>query len=92
LVLGLATVMPHMLPSVLTLLMWNLQEMKHRTYYLSNGTIRVAGKLVTRCAEPYAEGDVIGAKLNMDTKTIEFWKNNVLQGSGDGLPGGLLCD
>lgn len=27
------------------------QEMKHRTYYLSNGTIRVAGKLVTRCAE-----------------------------------------
>jgi hypothetical protein len=24
------------------------QEMKHRTYYLSNGTIRVAGKLMTR--------------------------------------------
>jgi hypothetical protein len=26
------------------------QEMKHRTYYLSNGTIRVAGKLMTRYA------------------------------------------
>ncbi|KAG2432997.1 hypothetical protein HXX76_008725 [Chlamydomonas incerta] len=62
------------------------QEMKHRTYYLSNGTIRVAGKLITRCAEPYAEGDLISVQLDMDQRHISFLKNNMLQGAGDGLP------
>lgn len=62
------------------------QEMKHRTYYLSNGTIRVAGKLVTRCAEPYAEGDLVTVQLDMESKAVNFLKNGVLQGSGDGLP------
>ncbi len=62
------------------------QEMKHRTYYLSNGTIRVAGKLVTRCAEPYAEGDLVTVQLDMELKHIAFLKNGVLQGAGDGLP------
>ncbi|GLI63892.1 hypothetical protein VaNZ11_007009 [Volvox africanus] len=62
------------------------QEMKHRTYYLSNGTIRVAGKLITRCAEPYAEGDLISVQLDMDQRHILFLKNNMLQGAGDGLP------
>ncbi len=62
------------------------QEMKHRTYYLSNGTIRVAGKLVTRCAEPYAEGDLVTVQLDMEAKHIAFLKNGVLQGAGDGLP------
>jgi hypothetical protein len=65
------------------------QEMKHRTYYLSNGTIRVAGKLITRCAEPYAEGDLISIQLDMDARQISFLKNNMLQGAGDGLPGAL---
>lgn len=62
------------------------QEMKHRTYYLSNGTIRVAGKLVTRCAEPYAEGDLVTLQLDMEQHHISFLKNGVLQGAGDGLP------
>lgn len=61
--------------------------MKHRTYYLSNGTIRVSGKLVTRCAEPYAEGDLVKVALDMEGRKIEFFKNGVLQGAGDGLPG-----
>lgn len=64
------------------------QEMKHRTYYLSNGTIRVAGKLVTRCAEPYAEGDVVTVQMDLEQHHISFLKNGVLQGAGDGLPGG----
>jgi hypothetical protein len=63
------------------------QEMKSRTYYLSNGTIRVAGKLVTRCAEPYAEGDLVTVQLDMEQHHISFFKNGVLQGAGDGLPG-----
>lgn len=63
------------------------QEMKSRTYYLSNGTIRVAGKLVTRCAEPYAEGDLVTVQLDMEAHHISFYKNGVLQGAGDGLPG-----
>jgi hypothetical protein len=63
------------------------QEMKSRTYYLSNGTIRVAGKLVTRCAEPYAEGDLVTVQLDMELHHISFYKNGVLQGAGDGLPG-----
>ncbi|KAF8073005.1 E3 ubiquitin-protein ligase TOM1-like [Scenedesmus sp. PABB004] len=62
------------------------QEMKSRTYYLSNGTIRVAGKLVTRCAEPYAEGDLVTVQLDMEQHHISFYKNGVLQGAGDGLP------
>lgn len=62
------------------------QEMKHRTYYLSNGTIRVAGKLVTRCAEPYAEGDVVTVQLDMEQHHVAFLKNGSLQGAGDGLP------
>jgi len=62
------------------------QEMKHRTYYLSNGTIRVAGKLVTRCAEPYAEGDLVTVQLDMEARHVAFLKNGVLQGAGDGLP------
>jgi SPRY domain len=67
------------------------QEMKHRTYYLSNGTIRVAGKLVTRCAEPYAEGDLITVQLDLDLKSIAFLKNGVQQGMGGDLPGGHWC-
>lgn len=67
------------------------QEMKHRTYYLSNGTIRVAGKLITRCAEPYAEGDLISVQLDMELRHVSFLKNNQLQGAGDGLPGGCGC-
>lgn len=63
------------------------QEMKSRTYYLSNGTIRVAGKLVTRCAEPYAEGDLVTVQLDMEQHHISFYKNGMLQGAGDGLPG-----
>jgi hypothetical protein len=64
------------------------QEMKSRTYYLSNGTIRVAGKLVTRCAEPYAEGDLVTVQLDMEAHHISFYKNGVLQGAGAELPGG----
>ncbi len=63
------------------------QEMKHRTYYLSNGTIRVAGKLITRCAEPYAEGDLVTVQLDMEARHVQFLKNGVMQGAGDGLPG-----
>jgi hypothetical protein len=63
------------------------QEMKHRTYYLSNGTIRVGGKLVTRCAEPYAEGDLVSVQLDMEARSVQFLKNGLPQGTGDGLPG-----
>eukprot|EP00983_Pelagomonas_calceolata_P099583 1158472-Pelagomonas_calceolata.AAC.12 len=47
-----------------------------------------AGKLVTRCAEPYAEGDLVSVQLDMDQRHIKFLKNGVAQGLGDGLPGG----
>ncbi len=49
----------------------------------------VTGKLVTRCAEPYAEGDLVTVQLDMDAPShhIAFYKNGVLQGAGDGLPG-----
>jgi hypothetical protein len=49
-------------------------------------TIRVAGKLVTRCAEPYAEGDLVTVQLDMEAHKIEFLKNGLLQAQGDGLP------
>ncbi|KAF5841624.1 hypothetical protein DUNSADRAFT_12080 [Dunaliella salina] len=45
-----------------------------------------AGKLVTRCAEPYAEGDLVSVQLDMDQRHIKFLKNGVAQGLGDGLP------
>jgi hypothetical protein len=121
------------------------QEMKLRTYYLSNGTIRVAGacspahpqeahtflthscvcsscllpfsaltwaplralallpcccthtapclagKLITRCAEPYAEGDLVSLQLDMDSRSVQFLKNGVIQGTGDSLPGARVC-
>jgi hypothetical protein len=63
------------------------QEMKSRTYYLSNGTIRVAGKLVTRCAEPYAEGDLVSVQLDMEQRHIGFLKNGVLQVLAPGSSG-----
>ena len=50
-------------------------------------TIRVAGKLVTRCAEPYAEGDLVTVQLDMEQHHVAFLKNGALQGAGDGLPG-----
>jgi hypothetical protein len=51
-----------------------------------------SGKLVTRCAEPYAEGDLVTVQLDMDaaSRHIAFYKNGVLQGAGDGLPGERL--
>ena len=54
--------------------------------------IRVAGKLVTRCAEPYAEGDLVTVQLDMEQHHISFFKNGVLQGAGDGLPGQHAAD
>jgi hypothetical protein len=51
----------------------------------------VAGKLVTRCAEPYAEGDLVTVQLDMEQHHISFYKNGVLQGAGDGLPGEAGC-
>ena len=47
----------------------------------------MAGKLVTRCAEPYAEGDVVTVQLDMEQHHVAFLKNGVLQGAGEGLPG-----
>jgi hypothetical protein len=57
--------------------------------------LQTPGKLVTRCAEPYAEGDLVTVQLDMDapSRHIAFYKNGTLQGAGDGLPGawqGLL--
>ena len=45
---------------------------------------------MTRCAEPYAEGDLVTIQLDMDaaSRHVAFYKNGVLQGAGDGLPGG----
>ena len=47
---------------------------------------------MTRCAEPYAEGDLVTVQLDMDAPShhIAFYKNGVLQGAGDGLPGAPL--
>ncbi len=47
----------------------------------------MAGKLITRCAEPYAEGDLVTVQLDMEQHSIAFLKNGVLQGTGEGLPG-----
>ena len=49
----------------------------------------MAGKLVTRCAEPYAEGDLVTVQLDMEQHHVAFLKNGVLQGAGDGLPGAI---
>ena len=52
----------------------------------------MAGKLVSRCAEPYAEGDLVTVQLDMEMRHISFLKNGMLQGAGDGLPGaGRRC-
>jgi len=50
-----------------------------------------AGKLVTRCAEPYAEGDLVSVLLDMDQRHVKFLKNGITQGLGDGLPGACVC-
>jgi hypothetical protein len=62
---------------------------KQGTALLPPPYARTAGKLVTRCAEPYAEGDLVTVHLDLDTASrhIAFYKNGVLQGAGDGLPG-----
>ncbi len=56
-----------------------MQEMKSRTYYLSNGIGPVAGKLVTRCAEPYAEADLVSVQLDIEARHTAFPKNGLLQ-------------
>ena len=56
-----------------------------------HSTIRVAGKLITRCAEPYAEGDLVTVQLDMEQHHVAFLKNGVLQGAGEGLPGVRDC-
>jgi hypothetical protein len=40
---------------------------------------------------PYTNGDVIGIALDMDAKTVTFYKNNVPQGTVTGLTGAVFA-
>jgi len=67
-----------------------------RTYYLSNGVIRVGGRRVATNAANFTKGDVVGVVLDADQGEIVFFRNGVEQGRARGIRGRLFpfvsCD
>lgn len=51
------------------------QDLRDRTYYLSNGVIRVAGRRVATNAANFTKGDVVGVVLDADQGEIVFFRN-----------------
>lgn len=42
------------------------QDLRDRTYYLSNGVIRVGGRRVATAAANFTKGDIVGVVLDAD--------------------------
>lgn len=51
------------------------QDLRDRTYYLSNGVIRVGGRRVATNAANFTKGDVVGVVLDADQGEIVFFRN-----------------
>ena len=72
------------------------QDLRDRTYYLSNGVIRVAGRRVATNAANFTKGDVIGVVLDADQGEVVFFRNGIEQGRAKGIRGRLYpfvsCD
>ncbi len=51
------------------------QDLRDRTYYLSNGVIRVGGRRVATNAANFTKGDIVGVVLDADQGEIVFFRN-----------------
>lgn len=47
-------------------IVWRPQDLRDRTYYLSNGVIRVGGRRVATNAAQFTKGDIVGVVLDAD--------------------------
>lgn len=72
------------------------QDLRDRTYYLSNGVIRVGGRRVATNAANFTKGDIVGVVLDADQGEIVFFRNGMEQGRARGIRGRLYpfisCD
>lgn len=78
-----------MLTSVYWLDIPVLQDLRDRTYYLSNGVIRVGGRRVATNAASFTKGDIVGVVLDADQGEIVFLRNGIEQGRARGIRGRL---
>lgn len=67
----------------------DLQDLRDRTYYLSNGVIRVGGRRVATNAASFTKGDIVGVVLDADQGEIVFLRNGIEQGRARGIRGRL---
>ncbi len=65
------------------------QDLRDRTYYLSNGVIRVGGRRVATNAANFTKGDIVGVVLDADQGEIVFLRNGIEQGRARGIRGRL---
>jgi hypothetical protein len=72
------------------------QDLPDRTYYLSNGVIRISGSRVEGDAGAFGAGDVVACLLDADRGHLSFYRNGVVMGSRHGLRGRIFpcvwCD
>jgi hypothetical protein len=66
-----------------------LQDLRDRTYYLSNGVIRVGGRRVATNAASFTKNDIVGVVLDADQGEIVFLRNGIEQGRARGIRGRL---
>jgi hypothetical protein len=66
-----------------------VQDLRDRTYYLSNGVIRVGGRRVATNAASFTKGDIVGVVLDADQGEIVFLRNGIEQGRARGIRGRL---
>lgn len=66
-----------------------MQDLRDRTYYLSNGVIRVGGRRVATNAASFTKGDIVGVVLDADQGEIVFLRNGIEQGRARGIRGRL---
>ena len=65
------------------------KDLRDRTYYLSNGVIRVGGRRVATNAANFTKGDIVGVVLDADQGEIVFLRNGIEQGRARGIRGRL---
>ncbi len=63
-----------------------MQDLRDRTYYLSNGVIRVGGRRVATNAANFTKGDTVGVVLDADQGDIVFFRNGE-RAPGAAVPG-----
>ena len=66
-----------------------MQDLRDRTYYLSNGVIRVGGRRVATNAANFTKNDIVGVVLDADQGEIVFLRNGIEQGRARGIRGRL---